>query len=263
MKYFFCFGFPKSGTTYLQMILNSHPDLSCPSEHQLDEVLNQLPQLITEYNKKLLSWNKSTSQQNLKLFNNHDVENLAKSFIKLALKRGGEDKKVKKYGIKDNGILRYYPLIKSIFPDEKYIMILRDPRNVAISQWYNYLKHQKSLKKNENIDEWTLNSIKIWEKRIKTFQNYLKSSPKNVLICKYEKLKKETNELKKIYKFLSVKSDPNTIKKSFKLNKLDNFKNKSFFRSGFKTDWNNELKKKTNDTILNNYGKILKEFKYI
>ena len=62
MKYFFCFGFPKSGTTYLQMLLNSHPDLSCPSEHQLDEILNKLPSLITEYNKKLLSWSSRVPQ---------------------------------------------------------------------------------------------------------------------------------------------------------------------------------------------------------
>jgi len=262
MKYFFCFGFPKSGTTYLQMLLNSHPDLSCPSEHQLDEILNKLPSLITEYNKKLLSWSKSTSQQDLKLFNDHDVENFAKSFIELALKRGGDGKKVKRYGIKDNGILKYYPLIKSIFPNEKYIMIVRDPRNVAISQWHNYIKHQKTLKKSENIDEWTLNSIKIWENRIKTFENFLKRSSKNVFICKYEKLKKETNELKKIYKFLSVKNDSNTLKKSFEANKLGNFKNIGFFRSGFKTDWSKELKKKTNDKILHNHEEILNKYGY-
>ena len=35
MKYFFCFGYPKSGTTYLQMLLESHPELSCPAEHKL------------------------------------------------------------------------------------------------------------------------------------------------------------------------------------------------------------------------------------
>ena len=46
---FFCFGPPKSGTTFLQRTLNLHPDISCSSEHQFDFLLNQFQKVLEQY----------------------------------------------------------------------------------------------------------------------------------------------------------------------------------------------------------------------
>ena len=42
---FFCGGPPKSGTTFLQRILDSHPDIGCSSEDDLQKLLNSFIEL--------------------------------------------------------------------------------------------------------------------------------------------------------------------------------------------------------------------------
>ena len=157
MKFFFCFGQPKSGTTFLQMLLNSHAELSCPSEHRLNNILKKLPKLFTDYNNDLIFVNNATSKRNLSLFNNEDLNSLGKYIIKLALKRGGKEKKVKYFGLKDNGIIKNINLFIKLFPNEKYIFLVRDPRHIAISAWHHNIRIDNNfLNSQSNIDNWSI-----------------------------------------------------------------------------------------------------------
>jgi len=58
----FCTGTPKSGTTFLQMILNNHPEVSCPAEHYLFDLLTEkLPKFLENYNKSIIFIDKVTA----------------------------------------------------------------------------------------------------------------------------------------------------------------------------------------------------------
>ena len=149
------------------MILNSHYELSCPSEHRLNNILKKLPELLTDYNKDLIFVNNSTSNRNLSLFNDEDLNSLAKYIIELALKRGGNKKELKYFGLKDNGIINNINLFIKIFPNEKFIFVLRDPRHVAISAWYHNIRVDKNfLNLQSNIDNWSIEISNAWAKNL-------------------------------------------------------------------------------------------------
>ena len=50
---FFCGGPAKSGTTFLQRILNFHSDIGCPSEHSLQILFNLFMNTHKKYNEAL------------------------------------------------------------------------------------------------------------------------------------------------------------------------------------------------------------------
>ena len=48
-SFFFCFGLPKSGTTFLQLILDGHPKIQCPSEVSFTYLLDEFPKMMATY----------------------------------------------------------------------------------------------------------------------------------------------------------------------------------------------------------------------
>lgn len=266
MKYFFCFGYPKSGTTYLQMLLESHPELSCPAEHKLYILFDGLSKLFTDYNKELIKINKKMSNKNLVLFENKDIDNLVRFVVELTLQRGGQNKIVKLNGVKDNLTLsKYLPFFINLFPKEKFIMIIRDPRHVAISLWYyrKVILNDILIDKVNTIDQFTIKIVDEWAKKIISINKIINIKPNNFFICKYENLNKENNELKKIFKFLSVNYTDKIVSKILDLNSFEKLKDNKFFRKGFSSNWKEELKPITNKKIMDKHGNLMKKYGYL
>jgi len=266
MKYFFCFGYPKSGTTYLQMLLESHPELSCPAEHKLYVLFDGLAKLFTNYNDELIKMNKRMSKKDLVLFKDEDIDTLVKFVIELTLKRGGQGKSAKLHGLKDNFIMLKYPsLFINLFPKEKFIMIVRDPRNVGVSLWHRklVLNDNMLIDKVNNIDEYTIKVVDKWANKIKNMKQIINKKPKSFFICRYENLNINNDELKNIFKFLKVSSENEIVAKLLNLNSFEKFEDKKFFRKGFSTNWNEELKPATNKKIIEKHGKLMEEYGYL
>jgi hypothetical protein len=54
MDVFFACGAPKSGTTWLQRVLDAHPEISCSGEgHFIDRFSAPLAEVVREYNRHL------------------------------------------------------------------------------------------------------------------------------------------------------------------------------------------------------------------
>ena len=266
MKYFFCFGYPKSGTTYLQMLLESHPELSCPAEHKLYILFDGLAKLFTDYNKELLKMSKKMSNKDLALFKNEDIDTLVRFVVELTLQRGCQNKIVKLNGLKDNLTLsKYLSFFINIFPKEKFIMIIRDPRHVGISLWHyrKVMLNDIVIDKVNTIDEYTIKVVDNWAKKITNINQIINKKPNNFFICKYENLNKENDELKKIFKFLSVDCADKTVSKILDSNSFEKFKDNKFFRKGFSSNWKEELKPITNKKIMDKHGNLMKKYGYL
>ena len=266
MKYFFCFGYPKSGTTYLQMLLESHPELSCPAEHKLYILFDGIAKLFTGYNKELIKINKKMSNKDLVLFKNEDIDTLVKFVAELTLKRGGQNKVVKLNGVKDNLTLsKNLSLFIDLFPKEKFIMIVRDPRHVGISLWHyrKVMLNDTLIDKANTIDEYAIKIVDSWAEKIININQIINRKPNNFFICKYENLNKENNELKKIFKFLSVNYEDKIVSKILDSNSFEKFKDNKFFRKGFSSNWQEELKPSTNKKIIDKHGNLMKKYGYL
>jgi len=247
IKLVFCTGSPKSGTTFLQMILNNHPEVSCPPEHYLYSFLtNTLPKVFDNYNKSVEFIDKMTAKQGAPVFNDADVKEVGKFVIKLAAYKGAKGKKVKWYGIKDDQLTEQngFNLLSQLFPEAKFIAIIRDPRSVVVSAWhFNIRIHPDFLESiGNNKEKWIEHGAKCWLRDTNNLINFFKKSPSKVFLCRYEDLLLNPFEnYKKIFEFLEVNTDDNLIEEIIEKTSFKKFKDGKFFRKGKVDSWKEEL----------------------
>ncbi len=136
---FFILGLPRSGTTLLRDLLRSHPNIAIPNESHFMVRLYQMfgdPQSDQDA-LQILKWLKRLDH-----FQRFDIEVDIEQFKK---KRSYKDiinyiyniyaQKLHKirWGDKTPGYLRHVPILLKLFPDALLIHIIRDGRDVALS----------------------------------------------------------------------------------------------------------------------------------
>ena len=80
MKIFFAVGYNKSGTTFLQQLLDSHPDANCPPEHHIDVVAKNLEVFLKQYRSVIQSIDDRTAHQGLRFNENHMFRHAMRGF---------------------------------------------------------------------------------------------------------------------------------------------------------------------------------------
>ena len=264
---FFSTGSPKSGTTFLQMILNSHPEVSCPSEHKLDFLRLNLKKIIDIYHSILDKMDKQTANQGPAYFKEEDFEQIIKFIVQTAAIRGAKGRNVKWYGISDNEIITqnsmefYYKL----FPNSKFITIVRDPRSVAVSSWYFNLRTEPGFleRRGKNKEHWCKQVAEFWYRENKGLIEFSKKHSSDVLILKYEDLKLFPFEnYKKIFDFLKVNTDDELINKIIEKTSFKKFKDGKFFRKASIDEWKKELPPSGIKIIETKCAELMKYFKY-
>ncbi len=116
----FLIGFPRSGTTLLDQILSSHPQLMCLEE--------------TEYLSVALAEVFSDAEKLARMHALHpdDIETVRSAYWREVLARNEIPPGVQVIDKLPLNIV-VLPLIKAVFPDAKIIFALRDPRDVVLS----------------------------------------------------------------------------------------------------------------------------------
>ncbi len=247
IRLLFATGSPKSGTTFLQMILNNHPEVSCPPEHYLFDLITQkLPGFLENYNKSIIFIDKATANQGAPVFTEEDVKEIGKFVIKLAAYRGAKGKQVKWYGIKDDQLTERngFILLENLFPDARFIGIIRDPRSVVISAWhFNIRIHPDFLERfQDSKEKWIEYCANCWLKDNNNLINFFKKSPSKILLCRYEDLVLSPFEhYKRIFEFLNVSTEKNLIEEIIEKTSFNKFKDGKFFRKGRVDSWEEEL----------------------
>jgi hypothetical protein len=144
---FFVFGLPKSGTTWLQMLLDAHPEISCPSEHQISHFLEALPKLINDYNIVLQEIDRRTANQSATLFGNDDLLAITRAIVDRCIESGARRKNAAIAGIKDNTLVGHLDLFQELYPDAQFLCIVRDPRDTALSSWHHNNRVEAGFRK--------------------------------------------------------------------------------------------------------------------
>ena len=142
----FVLGMPRSGTTLVEQILSSHPDV-----YGADE-LNLLPEIIEKY----FSNNaRSLSSANLSKIKSKDFKNIGEEYIE-KLKKISKDKKITdKLPIN----FKWIGFIKLILPNVKIIHCVRNPKDNCFSIFKNYFVNPKlnfAYNLNEIVDFYIL-----------------------------------------------------------------------------------------------------------
>lgn len=207
---FFILGSGRNGSTLLASILNAHKDLFIPPEQFVipyaimkrylawfktkniwkNDVINMFSR-----ERKTLNWDINLDNINIENKNVSDLFN--KIYLTYANQSKGE---VAMWGDKTPMNIHFIDFIYPEFISSKYIFLIRDARDVALS--YKKLKNHKAAN--------TRYAIWKWKDSIKKLRYLQKRT--DVLIVKYEELVSDSQkEIKRILDYLGVSQDDRLI----------------------------------------------------
>ncbi len=268
MKLVFAIGSPKSGTTFLQMILNNHPEVSCAPEVAFSSFFKKLQQIFEELNQTFEDIDKKTARQGPVQIKEAEILDVYRFIVKKIAYLGAKGRTVKWYGLNENEILIYdkFKLYSELFPESKFIVIVRDPRSIAVSSWYHNLRTQKNFKDNVgSLENWCQVVGKIWKKEQTALLNFAKEplSKDKLFICRYEDLvlfplKWYTH----IFEFLNVDTREDIIKQIIENTSFKKFQDGKFFRKASIDEWKEVLSSLAIKFIEKECAHIMQLFEY-
>lgn len=215
MTPFFIVGSGRSGTTLLRMILSSHSSISIPpetwyiiplvekfplnAELSAAQVKDAVDIICSHYrwsdidveSQQLSAWagqlDKPCLRDIIDLIYNHYLEK--------------EGKRI--WGDKTPPYIRYVPQLSALYPEAKFIHLIRDGRDVT-----------RSFMSRNWIGPWLHNKTYEWKKSIQCHMQYSKDAAlhSRILVVKYEELVLETEKTTRgICRFLGIEFEQNML----------------------------------------------------
>lgn len=271
---FFVAGTEKSGTTWLQMIFDQHPESVCKGEGQLATKLwptlrrglDEYSSFINELNKKVFS-----EIDHFPVFKEPSIRAVQVFSAGLLLSEYGDQAGIKAVGEKTPGHLRTLDRLKVLFPKAKFIFIFRDGRDIAVSGWY-HLKRQYGEDKAEPLRDYTLRIAKVWRNDYEKVLAFAERHAEDCAIVRYEDLHSNPlPEMVRLFNFLGLDSREETVQpciEACNFSKLAGGRERgqenkqSHFRKGIVGDWVNHFTRDAWSVFDAEAGELLEKLGY-
>jgi hypothetical protein len=289
---FFVCGVIKSGTTWLERLLDSHPEVVCKGEgHFGSDLYSLMSTAFEEYNASMplkgkafahskLASSTVSASEDLPIYSNEDKEFIVFTSISLMmskwLSRQDDPSCIKCVGDKTPSNLTHIELLNHLNPDAKFIHIIRDGRDVAVSAW----NFNMNTDLGATIQQWgSFRKFVPWA--AEAWANEIK--PARVLAAKklgnrYYELRYEdllTNperEAKKLFQFLNVDDSYGIVEELVDMCKFERMSGgrkpgeedmDSFYRKGIAGDWKNYMDDNLLQLFLDKAGDVLADCDYV
>ena len=270
---FFVGGAPRSGTTWVQQILDQHPEVSCRGEGLFQKFLAEPLEALMQRRGEALA------AKNTGLFGHtggyplpvaDDLEFLLGTAILLALRQSCAGKACRAVGEKTPENVFFFPRLKHLFPRAKCIVIARDPRDVLTSAWHFFRKPAAGEEEIAAKFAFIRMALPSLEQGAHATIDLAARHPADVMTITYEALRR-TPELvvSNMFRFLSV-SDASDIvadcvaRTSFAAltggRQAGVEQNGAFFRKGIAGDWASTLTPEMNELVLRQLGWMFPHF---
>jgi hypothetical protein len=275
-SFFFITGVPKSGTTWMQMLLNTHKNIFCRPEDQFSVIRNNLPNLLKSYNDILDRVNKRTAQQKEVFhYNQDDALSCFKFLVTRALlKHQASGQPVIAAGTKDNAIINQAGLYKQLFPEAKFICILRNPKDIAISSWFHNLRVETNFHERSGGDlaKWAQKVATNWNTSILNLSGEFKGADEQLIWVRYEDLLSDPiSTMAAVFTFIGVQTDRTEVERVIDKNRFDKLAQgrkagkedrTSFFRKGVSGDYKNHLTPEIWKEVTREAHEVMRELLY-
>ena len=270
---FFIGGAPRSGTTWLQRLLDAHPDISCKGEGLF------LAQLAVRLEEAAEQRRKALSAKNAGLFGHtggyplpsgEDVEHLTATAILLALAQQSAGKSCQAVGEKTPENVFFFERLKRMFPAARFIGIARDPRDVLTSAWHFFRKPAPGEDDAQAKMAFIASALPSIDHGARTMLALLDRFPGDCALVTYEGLRRDpAPRLAALFRHLGVRDDAALVAESLARCSFEvstggrpagEALNGSFFRKGVAGDWASTLTPAMNERVLRELGWMFPRF---
>jgi hypothetical protein len=283
-KLFFVCGVMKSGTTWYEKILDAHPSIVCKGEaHFGSSLMQPLSELLQGYNKEVSE--KGGAVAHLKKhgggtdvlsYDEADWQFLSTVATGVMFGKWLDDDKAEFVGDKTPSNLENMSLLGSLFPDAKFLHIIRDGRDTAVSLWHFNLKTNvtKTVEKWGTFDQFVLDFAEYWQSLIAEGREYGKSlgSDRYFEIRYEDLLQHPLKEMQRTAAFLGLETTDQVLQECIDkcaFSKLSGGRDageedvESFYRKGVSGDWENHFSDELHEDFVKHTNGMLDTLGYL
>ena len=264
-------GMHKTGTTWLQRILDAHLDMQCRAEDQFVKISDPLMKLFHDYNQIIYVADAERDAQGTTAFDREDAYSTYFFMVRLALAKAPPS--LGWSGIKDN-LINPDSFLQFI-PNARVVHILRDPRDLVVSSWASdrRLTGEAGNEWTHPHDEHIADVFRLWSKFASAVLARVKSDKDRVRFVRYEDLYQDFYAtVSALYAFFGVDNDAQTVadvrtetdfSRLSKGRKPGEEDPNSFFRKGIAGDWVNALDPASIAGHVDEHGDLMRNCGYL
>jgi hypothetical protein len=276
---FFVCGCPKSGTTWVQLLLDRHPEISCAGESHLVVLLKKFGALIEDHNFH-------QRRRNTEIFGDivgyapfpeidqADESWLYEGLVERMLEKAVNKKGVRAIGDKTPNVAEHLSWFPDAVPHARFIHVIRDARDVAVSGWHHLHRTAPAadLRQLAAFREYALLSAQLWQVVVLRARAEAARLGDRYLEVRYEDLHADPDAaLDRLLGFLGVASEPALRRACIDQASFSALSGgraagqedrSAFLRKGLPGDWHNWFDPALNAAVLAQVGPLLAALGY-
>lgn len=276
----FVCGSPKSGTTWLQKILDAHPAIACAGEgHFVERIVAPMVRMLRDYNAKLGQVDERVYQGKAPYqpLEEGEVVALVRQMVTHLMLRQKPAAGVTWLGDKTPRYTEGLRQLRLLFPGARIVHIIRDPRDVAVSRLFH--AHRAGMTDalsvgSEAYYTQVRNAATAWAQNNDNVDRFCASSPGHAAMLhevRYEALLADfAGTVRSIFAFLGVDAEAGTIAAIARLTDFETLSGRkpgeedggSFFRKGIVGDWLNRLDTRALEILDEEAGALMRSKGY-
>lgn len=278
---FFVGGMAKSGTSWAQHLLNLHPQVSCTGEdHFVDSLYPRLKQALEAHNERMLDPAQNPFRFEIgevpEIYGADELLCVVATAILVLLRKTARGKAALAVGERTPDNVDGFGLLADMIPSAKFIQVVRDPRDAAVSGWHhnqrlNSAEAQKRF--GATLAAFAREFADAWVYHVGRGLTFGQRNPDRYLDLSYGDLLAEpVASLGRVCRFLGVDDSAVTLASCIEAASFERMTGgrprgqedrASYFRKGVSGDWRNHLDAETQAYFIQKAGALMQRFGYL
>ena len=256
MRLFFIGGAMKSGTTWLRLLLDAHPQIACKGEgHIANHFAPLISQCMDRHNEKIAQKNQAVFNEmdGFPLYAPCDLAYLIGAAALLPFASADPGKDLHAIGEKTPDNVRHFDLLHAVFPTARFLHVVRDGRDCAVSAWFHNLRASPEWMRQEHpsLPAYAAMFAREWATDVDRGETFAATHPEACRTVRYETLLDATAaELRGVFEFLGVAAGEDVAVQCCNAARFERLSagrargeedRGSFFRNGTSGNWREHL----------------------